>query len=98
MSKHNESSEHAGNVVRIRSDATHPQVPDFGGSEFRVKDWWDRVTGGSWMFAKGNPAAIVYAMRSSFQSYDIPIDDEVLYGKIGSFGHLVHATEITEAP
>jgi hypothetical protein len=87
----------AGKTVKIRKDAAHLQVPGFGGSEYRVEDWWDRVSGVSWMFAKGNPAALVYAMRSSMQAYDVPIDDEVVHGKIGPFGHLVHICEIEEA-
>ena len=33
---------------------------------------------------------------SAFQAYNIPIDDEVLYGKIGAFGHLVHVSEIMD--
>lgn len=92
--QHSEPSEYAGRTVKIRESATHFQVDGFGGSEFRVEDWWDRVSGGSWMWAKGNPAALVYAMRSSSQEIDIPIDDEVLYGKIGMFGHLVHISEL----
>ncbi|HET6453902.1 MAG TPA: hypothetical protein VFI02_05810 [Armatimonadota bacterium] len=94
--RHNEPSKYAGKIVRIREDAAHPQVDGFGGSEFLVEDWWDRVSGGSWMFANGNPAALVYALRSSFQAYPVPIDDEVLYGKIGMLSHLVHVSEIQE--
>jgi hypothetical protein len=81
-------------TVKIRADATHFQVDRFGGSEYRVEDWWDRVYGSSWMDAQGNPAALVYALRSASQSYGVPLDDEVLYGKIGPFGHLVHVSEI----
>ena len=48
------------------------------------------------MVCDGNPACLVYAMRSATQDQDIPLDDEVLYGKIGSLGHLVHISEIEE--
>ncbi len=92
---HNESSKLAGKVVRIKKDVKHPQVPDFGGSEFWVEDWWDRLTGGSWMDANGNPACLIYAMRTGLGA-NVPTDNEVLYGKVGPFGHLVHITEIEE--
>jgi len=87
---HRESSKYAGKTLKIKADVVHPQIPDFGGSEFRVEDWWDKVTGGSWMNAIGNPAALIYAARS----VNTPIDDEVLYGKVGPFGHLVHISEL----
>jgi hypothetical protein len=60
----------------------------YAGQEYRIEDYWDRVTGGSWMDASGNPGALQYAMLSL--QTDVPFDDEVLYGKIGVFGHLVH--------
>lgn len=92
---HDQPSPLAGKTVRIKVDATHPQVANFAGAEYRVEDWWDRVSGGSWMFADGNPACLVYAMRTGFcKERNIPTDDEVLYSKIGPFGHLVHITEI----
>lgn len=61
---------------------------------FIVEDWWDRVSGGSWAWAKGNPAALIYAMR--LIGTDIPDNDEVVYGKRGGLGHLVHVSELTE--
>lgn len=77
----------------------HPQAGqtvtvDIGnGSEpFEIEDWWDRVSGSSWMFAEGNPACLAYAFRTAGTT---PIDDEVVYGKAG-LGHLVHVTEIKE--
>jgi len=84
----------AGQKVRIKKDVTHPQVEDFGGSEFYLEDWWDRVYGESWMGAKGNPACLIYAMRSGFAN--LPLDDEVVYGKVEIFGHLIHISEIEE--
>ena len=82
----------AGRTVRIAGTAKHPQVPDFGGSEFRVEDWWENVGGKSWQACEGNPACMVYGIRSGLSG--LPLDDEVLYGKIGPFGHLVHYSEI----
>lgn len=92
---HDEPSPLAGKTVHIRDDADHPQI-EMGGAEFRVEDWWDRVYGDSWMDAVGNPAALIYAFRTGFAPYEVPTDNEVLYGKIGAFGHLVHVTEIKE--
>jgi hypothetical protein len=64
-----------------------------GPEGYELEDWWDRISGGSWMYAEGNPAAIKYAIRSAGTT---PIDDEVVYGKIGNLGHLVHVSEIKE--
>lgn len=83
--KHSTPSPLAGQTVTIRPDAV-----GLGGKTYRVEDYWDRVSGGSWMYANGNPAALQYAVRS----VGIPIDDEVLYGKIGDLGYLVHVSEI----
>ena len=79
-------------TVRIKKEVTHPQFPNFGGSELLLEDWWDRVAGKSWMYCDGNPACLVYAMRTSGKN--VPIDDEVVYGKMYSYGHLVHVTEL----
>lgn len=86
---HSESHPLAGQTVKV----------DFGAGgniegiqEYRVEDWWDKLTGGSWMVATGNPAALMYAIRSGKNS--LPLDDEVVYGKVGSFGHLAHVSEI----
>lgn len=65
---------------------------DLGGTEYQVEDWWDRVSGKSWTDSDGNPAALEYAFRAG--ATNLPIDDEVLYGKIGSLGHLVHISEV----
>ena len=64
------------------------------GDQFHVEDYWDRVSGGSWMHAVGNPACLKYAVHSAKKS--LPIDNEVLYGKIGGLGYLVHVSEINE--
>ncbi|MGR6579296.1 hypothetical protein ACT89R_01825 [Rhodococcus qingshengii] len=60
--------------------------------KFDLQDWWDRAHGKSWMLAEGNPAAITYAVRSGIAL--LPIDNEVVYGKVGCFGHLIHVSEI----
>ena len=91
---HQKASPLARRTVRIKSDVKHPQMADFGGSEFRVEDWWDRIAGKSWGVCDGNPACLVYAIRTGFSKTPVPPDDEVLYGKVGPFGHLVHISEI----
>lgn len=78
MNIHSEPSPLAGKTVKLTS-----------GDEYVVEDWWDRVSGGSWMTAEGNPAALQYAFRAVGV-----LDDEVLYGKIGHFGHLIHISEV----
>lgn len=47
------------------------------------------------MDSNGNPAAMMYAIRTGSQGFDVPIDNEVVYGKIGSLGYLFHVSELT---
>lgn len=63
------------------------------GFTYQVEDYWDRVSGGSWMFAEGDPACLKYALRIA--GTEIPLDDEVVYGKIDGLGHLYHVSELT---
>jgi len=86
----------AGKTVTL-----HPKSKPFNGVEngaqFVIEDWWENVGGGSWMDAQGNPACLCYAMRSGMgclPGKPIPTDNEVVYGKIGPFGHLVHVSEL----
>ena len=63
------------------------------GSTYRVEDWWINVNNGvGWGEAVGNPACLMYAMRSGAEH--LPYDDDVLYGKVGGLGHLVHVSEL----
>ncbi len=89
MCIHNDKSSLADKTVKIISGK-------YSGSEYRVEDWWDRLGQGSWMFAEGNPACLQYAIRSSGLVDKLPLDNEVLYGKIGCFGHLIHISEVEE--
>jgi len=70
-----------------------------GGLKFEVLEWWDLLTGTSWTITDSNFACYWYAMRAA--SSDLPLDDEVVYGKIRNaqgigLGHLVHVTELGE--
>lgn len=82
----------AGKVVRIARDL-HTSPPIAAGSEYRIEDWVDRVAGKSWQDCDGNPAAMIYAMRTGTVDPQ-PTDDEVLYGHVRGMGHLVHVSEI----
>jgi hypothetical protein len=91
---HKERSELAGQMVKIKESANR-----LGGEVIVIEDWWDKVAGKSWMDSDGNPACIKYAIRTGESQVlegkiKVPIDNEVLYGKIGCFGHLVHIEEL----
>ena len=80
----------AGQTVKIRKD-----IQKFGGADFTIEDYWENVNGGtSWMNSNGNPAAMMYAIRTGSQDFKDPIDNEVVYGKIGALGHLFHVSEL----
>ena len=83
----------AGITVHIKKSIVDPDVAGFGGSKFQVIDWWDRVDGKSWMICHDNPECTAYNMRIG-TSKNVPIDDEVLYGRVGVSTHLVHMREI----
>jgi hypothetical protein len=86
--KHLEQHPDADKTVLIKN----PQEPSGEPVEFVVEDWYDRVTGRSWTEAKGNPAAMIYGFRAGMAG--LPTDDEVVYGKLGWQGMLVHVSEI----
>lgn len=90
--------EHAGKTVRVKSGVgINTLGQDMSGQEFVVEDWCENVLGISWMNANGNPAALEYAMRSGFNgsNNDVPtFSNDVVYGKIGGFGHLFHINEL----
>lgn len=81
---HNEVHPLAGETVQVK----------IGGEvhDYYLEDWWDHLTGKGWGTSDGNFAAMNYGMRAGQSG--LPWDDEVVYGKIGAFGHLVHVSEI----
>ncbi len=81
----------AGKTVKLNCK---PDPDYLNGQQFNVEDWWENVSGKSWMVCDGNPACLKYAMRNAFAG--IPMDNEVVYGKVGPFGHLVHISELGE--
>lgn len=80
MTIHQTESPLAGELVEIKTGV-------LAGQSLRVEDWWDRVAGKSWMYCDGNPACLAFAMREL-----TPLDNEVVYGKIGNAGTLVHVS------
>lgn len=62
------------------------------GDHFLVEDWWDNISDTPWGFCEGNPACLNYAFRGG--TGGLPTDDEVVYGKIGLLGHLIHVSEL----
>jgi hypothetical protein len=90
---HEQVSEFAGKKVKIKETSKHNQDANFGGSEFFVEDWWDKLSGKTWGSCEGNPACIVYSLRVI--DNDLPLDNEVVYGKTpDGLGHLLHVSEI----
>lgn len=89
---HKESHPQAGQTVRIKDGTIDPaQQLVVGGAEYRIEDWWDKLTGRSWAEPQ-TPAEVQYIVRSAYNN--LPLDEEVVYGKIGNLGHLVHVSEI----
>lgn len=88
-----ESHPMAGKTVILKIDpkADTPKG-EMNGEEFRVEDYWHHVAGKSWMNSNGNPACMNYAIRSGLGN--MPTDDEVVYGKIGAYGYLIHVSEL----
>jgi hypothetical protein len=84
----------AGQTVKIAASEGGRGPGDPGDeTEYRLEDWWDRVSGSPWADgASRNPACRNYATRRL--ALGLPADDEVVYGKIGPFGYLVHVSEI----
>ena len=89
-------SPYAGAVVKTKPNVGKDPLSkiDLGNQEFVVEDWWENVTGKSWMFSDGNIAALAYAVRTGLRHGEVPLDNEVLYGKIGNLGFLFHVSEL----
>jgi len=90
---HTEAHEFSGKEVTLKADFKHHEGDRAKGHKFRIEDWQDKVFGGSWMFASGNPACIVYAMRSA--AAGLPTDDDCVYAHDErGIGHIIHSSEI----
>lgn len=91
--KHTEKHPLAMKRVKLKIQGSHPHITT-AEPVLLIEDWWDILTGGSWMDATGNPTALIYAFRAGI--FGLPKDDEVVYGKVGAFGHLIHVSELGE--
>lgn len=90
---HSDRSPLAGQTVKIKEGTLDPaQNLVVGGAMYWVEDWWDHLTGKTWSESVGNFAAVHYGFRLGVNG--LPADNEVVYGKIGSLGHIVHVSEI----
>ena|SRR5712692_5337908 len=90
----------SGQDVKIKLHRPHlfGQIKD--GDTFTVEDWWENVTGKRWTVdvLGGNPAALLYASRAVETSDKLykgfePVQD-VVYGNVGSLGHILHNSEL----
>jgi hypothetical protein len=77
--------DYANKTVKIVSGS-------YKGNDYKVEGYWKDIAGKSWMHSNGNPACLDYAIRGAKDN--LPNDDDVLYGKIGCSGKLIHVSEI----
>lgn len=93
-----ETFEHAGKTVKVKQGVGKGlNCGDMSGQDFVIEDWCENVLGKSWKVANGNPAALEYAARTGFNGdhNNVPVfSDDVVYGKIGPYGHLFHVNEL----
>ncbi len=89
-------SRYAGMTVKTKPDVGSDPLSHIplGNQDFEVEDWWENVYGLSWMHSNGNFAALAYAMRTGLRHGAVPLDDNVLYGKIMGMGFLFHLSEL----
>lgn len=89
---------YAGKIVKTKSDVGVSSFDeDLSNKEFRIEDWAENVFGCSWLDANGNPAALEYALRIGFYGENNNVNlfsEDVLYGKVGYFGHLFHVNKL----
>lgn len=80
---HTEPHPLRGNTVEITGGLLQGQA-------MYVVDWWDRITGESWMGCVGSPECFDFALRSAVER--APIDNEAVYGLIGPASKIIHAS------
>lgn len=85
---HDEPSPLSGTTVKL----IHRDIYRGGFVSFTVDTWWDRVQNTTWSESRHH-LALTYAGRR--QSYNLPEDDNVLYGFLADGSEcLVHVSEI----
>ncbi len=91
---HRNSHPFAGLTVSLTRGINDPNGSYPVGTEYHLEDYADRINGRpiDWQ----NPrtfAELNYIRRSALDKQ--PLDENVVYGKIGSLGYLVHESEIS---
>lgn len=93
-----EKFKYAGQTVKTKQGVGISSFgQDMSVQDFAIEDWWENVGGCSWMNANGNPAALEYAIRHTEcgANNNVPLlGNDVVYGKIGLFGHIFHVNEL----
>lgn len=93
-----EKYKYAGKTVKIKGKVGVSSFgEDLSNKQFRIEDWAENVLGCSWLDAQGNPAALEYVLRIGFFGKNNNVNlfsNDVLYGKVGMFGHLFHVNEL----
>lgn len=92
---HQDSHPLAGQTVKVHPRLDHNLLVD--GADFTVTDWVDRMDPEtSWslpeLAQRGNYAAKQYLARVDV--CELPQDSEIVYGKIGGLGYIVHVSEL----
>ncbi len=83
----------AGQTVTVNPAVEHQMLVQ--GAEFRVEDWYQNVNDtASWKNDVNLPAVLNYFLRVRESNGAIPDNNEVVYGKIGGLGYLVHVSEL----
>lgn len=85
MQKRQRPHEFAGKSVKIERGLHKGKI-------FQCQDYWDRLTGMSWVIARGNPACLEYGKRA--QDERLPFNNDVLLGRIGHYTVLIHVSEL----
>jgi len=62
--------------------------------EIKIEGTDKEALGHSWMIADGNPAAMLFAMRSGLEGLAFDSQTQVYYGKIDGLGELVYESEL----
>lgn len=84
-----------GKVYRIKGDSEYFKKKYGTSNPLILIEGTDKeVFGKFWGDMNGNPACIMYAVRS----VGIPIGGQVYYGKIGGLGECAHESEIEPIP
>jgi len=85
-------------VYRIKGESKYFKEK-YGTSnpEIRIEDTDKEVFGGSWGDQQGNPACMLFGIRSGMENpKEGGILSDVWYGKVQGFGELVYGCELEE--